>query len=50
MVIGIGLNVNETNNDDTLSKSATSLAIETNQSNQRELLCAIITTYLRRLH
>ena len=51
MVIGIGLNVNETNNDfpDTLSKSATSLAIETNQSNQRELLCAIITTYFERL-
>ena len=51
MVIGIGLNINETNNDfpDTLSKSATSLAIETNQSNQRELVCAIITTYFERL-
>ncbi len=51
MVIGIGLNINETYNDfpDTLSKSATSLAIETNQSNQRELICAIITTYFERL-
>ena len=51
MVIGIGLNINETDNDfpDTLSKSATSLAIETNQSNQRELVCAIITTYFERL-
>ena len=51
MVIGIGLNINETNNDfpDTLSNSATSLAIETNQSNQRELVCAIITTYFERL-
>ncbi len=51
MVIGIGLNINETINDfpDTLSRSATSLAIETNQSNQRELVCAIITTYFERL-
>ncbi len=51
MVVGIGLNINETNNDfpDKLSKRATSLAIETNQSNQRELLCAIITTYFERL-
>ena len=51
MIIGICLNINETNNDfpDTLSKSATSLAIETNQSNQRELICAIITTYFERL-
>ncbi len=51
MVVGIGLNINETNNDfpDTISKSATSLAIETKQSNQRELICAIITTYFERL-
>ena len=51
MVIGLGLNINETINDfpTTLSESATSLAIETNQSNQRELICAIITTYFERL-
>ena len=50
MVIGIGLNINETNNDfpDKLSKSATSLAIETHQSNQRELVCAIIMTYFEK--
>jgi len=51
MIIGFGLNINETVNDfpSLLSDSATSLAIETNQSNQRELICAIIATYFERL-
>jgi len=47
MVIGLGLNINESLNDfpETLINSATSLAIETKTSNQRELICAIFTTY-----
>ena len=51
MIIGFGLNINETNNDfpATLSRSTTSLSIETNQSHQRELICAIITTYFENL-
>ena len=50
MVIGLGLNINENLNDfpTSLTNTATSLAIETNQSNQRELICAIFTTYLEK--
>jgi BirA family transcriptional regulator, biotin operon repressor / biotin---[acetyl-CoA-carboxylase] ligase len=49
-IIGVGLNVNETVNDfpKELQYKATSLFIETNNSFQRELISAIITTYLER--
>ena len=51
MVVGIGLNINETKNDfpEDLQESATSLSIETGHSNQRELVCAIITTFFEQL-
>ncbi len=47
MVIGIGLNINENENDfpEEIIRSATSLSIETGHSTQRELVCAIITTF-----
>ena len=50
IIIGIGLNVNETINDfpEDLQGKATSLFIETNNSFQRELISAIITTFLER--
>ena len=51
MVIGIGLNINE-NNDDfpkSLKGRATSFAIETGNSIQRELICAIILTYFEQI-
>ena len=50
MVIGIGLNINETETDfpEPLRDRATSLSIATGHSNQRELVCAIITTYFER--
>ena len=49
-IIGVGLNVNETVNDfpKDLQYKATSLFIETNNSFQRELISAIITTFLER--
>ena len=49
-IIGVGLNVNETVNDfpKELQYKATSLFIETNNSFQRELISAIITTFLER--
>jgi len=51
MVIGIGLNINETENDfpEKLSQSATSLSIETQHSNQRELVCAMVFTFFEQL-
>ena len=51
MVIGIGLNVNENVNDlpSSLNNQATSYAIETGNSIQRELVCAIILTYLEQI-
>ena len=50
MVIGIGLNINETETDfpETLRDKSTSLSIATGHSNQRELVCAIITTFFER--
>ena len=50
MVIGIGLNINETETDfpEPLRDKSTSLSIETGHSNQRELVCAIITTFFER--
>ena len=50
MVIGIGLNINETETDfpKPLRDKSTSLSIATGQSNQRELVCAIITTFFER--
>ena len=50
MVIGIGLNINETETDfpEPLRDKSTSLSIETGHSNQRELVCAIITTIFER--
>ncbi len=49
-IIGIGLNINETINDfpENLKETATSLFIEKGFSFQRELICAIITTFLER--
>ncbi len=51
MVIGIGLNINESIADfpKSINKSATSLAIETKHPNQRELVCAIFITYFEQL-
>lgn len=51
MVIGIGININENKNDfpKNLINSSTSLSIETGHSNQRELVCAIVTTFLEQL-
>ena len=51
IVIGIGLNINETENDfpEKLSQSATSLSIETQHSNQRELICAMVLTFFEQL-
>lgn len=51
MVIGIGININENKNDfpENLINSSTSLSIETGHSNQRELVCAIVTTFLEQL-
>ena len=50
MVIGIGLNINETETDfpEPLRDKSTSLSIATGHSNQRELVCAIITTFFER--
>jgi BirA family biotin operon repressor/biotin-[acetyl-CoA-carboxylase] ligase len=50
LIIGIGLNINETINDfpEQLQAKATSLSIEAKYSFQRELICAIIATYLER--
>ncbi len=47
MVVGIGLNINENENDfpSDIVESATSLSMETGYSTQRELVCAIITTF-----
>lgn len=47
MVIGVGLNINETVQDfpDEINNLATSLSVETNHGHQRELVCAILTTY-----
>ena len=51
MVIGIGININENRNDfpEEIMSSSTSLSIEAGHSNQRELVCAIITTFLENL-
>ena len=51
IVVGIGLNVNETKEDfpKNLANKATSLSIETQHFNQRELVCAIILSYLEQL-
>ena len=50
-IIGIGINVNESPVDfpDEIKNIATSLFIESGFSFQRELICAIITTYLERM-
>ena len=50
MVIGIGLNINETETDfpEPLRDKSTSLSIATGHSNQRELVCAIITTFFEK--
>jgi BirA family biotin operon repressor/biotin-[acetyl-CoA-carboxylase] ligase len=47
MVVGIGLNVNETRNDfpENLIKTASSLSIESKHPHQRELIVAIFATY-----
>ena len=51
MVVGIGINVNENSRDfpEEIVKGATSLYIETGYSHQRELMCAIYTTFFERL-
>ena len=50
-IIGIGININESPVDfpDEIKNIATSLFIESGYSYQRELICAIITTYLERM-
>ena len=50
MVIGIGINVNENENDfpENIKSSSTSLSIANGHSNQRELICAIITTFFEK--
>ena len=50
MVIGIGLNINEATSDfpNELISNATSMSIETGHTHQRELFCAIITTFFER--
>tara|TARA_B100000575_G_C23024814_1_gene590179 strand:- start:99 stop:857 length:759 start_codon:yes stop_codon:yes gene_type:complete len=50
-IIGIGININESPVDfpDEIKNIATSLFIESGYSFQRELICAIITTYLERV-
>ena len=50
MVIGIGVNVNETKIDfhESIISKSTSISIETGHSHQRELICAIITTFFER--
>tara|TARA_S200000501_G_scaffold8750_1_gene7873 strand:- start:95941 stop:96702 length:762 start_codon:yes stop_codon:yes gene_type:complete len=51
IIVGIGLNINESKEDfpKDLANKATSLSIETQHSNQRELVCAIILSYLEQL-
>lgn len=51
MVVGIGLNVNDQENDlnQDIKNIATSLLIESGHPNQRELISAIITTYFEQL-
>ena len=50
-IIGIGININESPVDfpHEIKNIATSLFIESGYSYQRELICAIITTYLERI-
>ena len=50
-IIGVGINVNESPVDfpDEIKNIATSLFIESGFSFQRELICAIITTYLEKM-
>ncbi len=50
MVIGIGLNINETETDfpEPIRDKSISLSLATGHSNQRELVCAIITTFFER--
>ena len=50
MVIGMGLNVNETKLDfpEDLNESTTSLSIESGHAHQRELIVAIFITYFER--
>jgi len=51
MVLGLGLNVNETKNDfpEEIRDRVSSIYINTGFSNQRELICAIFTTYFEQL-
>ena len=51
MVVGIGLNVNETDNDfpKEIRPDASSIFINTGNTIQRELVCAIFTTYFERV-
>ena len=51
MVLGLGLNVNETKNDfpGEIRDRVSSIYIDTGFSNQRELICAIFTTYFEQL-
>ena len=52
MVIGIGLNVNDQKSDfdESIQNTATSLLIESGYPNQRELISAIITTYFEQIY
>jgi len=51
VVVGVGLNINETEEDfpEALGQTATSLFIESSYTHQRELVAAIFTTYFEQL-
>lgn len=51
MVIGIGININETENDfpEMILEASTSLFLESGHTHQRELTCAIFTTFFEKI-
>ena len=51
MVIGLGININETKEDfpEYLNITSTSLFLESGRTQQRELICAIFTTFLEKI-
>ena len=51
MVIGLGININETKDDfpNDLSDTSTSLFLESGHTHQRELTCAIFTTFFEKM-
>ena len=51
MVVGLGININETNEDfpEDLNIKSTSLFLESERTQQRELICAIFTTFFEKI-